>query len=151
MSPSRKSDRSRGLRRSHVSRRHGRIAPRAAPPMFSSPPPAEPSTFAGAPTDAPPARLDPVEHAAPPRGQCRGKGRDPDPHACLHPLVRHIIALEAAGWHVIALRPRSCGDAPPLWRVTIERYDEGASMTLTEADPEVALAELVRYAQADAA
>jgi hypothetical protein len=65
-------------------------------------------------------------------------------------LVRHIIALEAIGWHVVALRPRTTGDEPPLWRVTIERYDQGVSITLTEADPETALAELVRYARADA-
>ena len=43
------------------------------------------------------------------------------------------------------------GHAPALWRVTIQRYDENASMTMVEADPDVALAELVRYAQADAA
>jgi hypothetical protein len=35
--------------------------------------------------------------------------------------------------------------------VTIERYDEGAVMTMVEVEPEVALAELVRYAEADAA
>ncbi len=67
------------------------------------------------------------------------------------PLVRHIVALEALGWHVVGLRPSSSGDEPALWRVTIERYDENASVTMLEADPDVALAELVRYAQADAA
>ena len=77
----------------------------------------------------------------------KGGGRDAHGHA----LVRHIVELEAAGWHVVGLRPRPCGDAPPLWRVTIERYDESATITLTEADPDAALAELVRYAQADAA
>jgi hypothetical protein len=73
-------------------------------------------------------------------------GRAPD--ASL--LVRHVVALEAIGWHVVALRPRTTGDEPPLWRVTIERYDEGASITLIDADPEVALAELIRYVRADA-
>ena len=73
---------------------------------------------------------------------------DQDPDA--PSLVRHIIALEAIGWHVVGLRPSIAGDEPPLWRVTIERTDENASMTATEEDPEVALAELVRYAQADA-
>lgn len=72
------------------------------------------------------------------------KGRDQT-----HSLVGYIVELEAAGWHVIRLRP-SIGDEPVLWRVTIERYDESASMAITEADPDVALAELVRYARADA-
>jgi hypothetical protein len=67
------------------------------------------------------------------------------------PLVRHIVALEAMGWHVVGLRPSITGDEPALWHVTIERYDESASMTMTDVDPDVALAELVRYAQADAA
>lgn len=66
------------------------------------------------------------------------------------PLVRHIIALESIGWRVVGLRPSITGDAPALWRVTIERTDESASMTATEVDPDVALAELVRYTQADA-
>jgi hypothetical protein len=66
-------------------------------------------------------------------------------------LVRYIVELEAIGWHVVGLRPRRTGDEPALWRVTIQRYDENASMTMVEAEPDVALAELVRYAQADAA
>jgi len=66
------------------------------------------------------------------------------------PLVSHIIALEAIGWHVVGLRPSITGDEPALWCVTIERTDENASMTATEEDPDVALAELVRYTQADA-
>ena len=76
------------------------------------------------------------------------KGRNQDPDAL--PLVRHIVELEALGWHVVRLRPSRDGDAPPLWRVTIERYDESATMSLTDADPDIVLAELVRYAQADA-
>jgi hypothetical protein len=64
--------------------------------------------------------------------------------------VRHIVELEAIGWHVIRLRPST--DEPVLWRVTIMRFDEDVTMTMTmtEADPEAALAELIRYAQADA-
>ncbi|HWO21937.1 MAG TPA: hypothetical protein VNO30_24390 [Kofleriaceae bacterium] len=66
-------------------------------------------------------------------------------------LVRHIVELEAVGWRVVGLRPSRTGDEPALWRVTIERYDENASMTVVEAEPDVALAELVRYTRADAA
>jgi hypothetical protein len=66
-------------------------------------------------------------------------------------LVRHIVELEAIGWHVVGLRPSRTDEESALWRVTIERYDENASMTVVEADPDVALAELVRYARADAA
>jgi hypothetical protein len=67
--------------------------------------------------------------------------------------VRHIVALEAAGWHLVGLRTSLAGPEAEtaLWRVTIARFDEDASITVTEADPDVALAELVRYAQADAA
>jgi hypothetical protein len=66
-------------------------------------------------------------------------------------LVRYIVELEAVGWHIVGLRPSRTGDEPALWRVTIERYVENASMSVVEAEPGVALAELVRYAQADAA
>ena len=73
-----------------------------------------------------------------------------DPHA--RSLVRHIVELAAIGWHVVGLRPSRTDDPPAaLWHVTIERFDESATMTLVEADPGVALAELVRYVQADAA
>lgn len=65
-------------------------------------------------------------------------------------LVHHIVTLEAFGWRVVGLRPHATGGEPPLWRVTIERFDESASMTMTEADPAAALAELVRYARVDA-
>lgn len=73
------------------------------------------------------------------------------PQACQ--FVRHIVALEAAGWHLVRLRPSNTGSEAEtaLWRVTIARYDENASITVTEADPDDALAELVRYTQADAA
>ena len=66
------------------------------------------------------------------------------------PLVRHIFALEAVGWRLVGLRPSIDEDGPSLWRATIARYDQSASMTITETDPDVALAELVRYARADA-
>jgi hypothetical protein len=70
-----------------------------------------------------------------------------------HSLARHIVALEAAGWHLVGLRPSITGaDAgAAVWRATIARYDENASISVTDAEPDVALAELVRYAQADAA
>ena len=67
-----------------------------------------------------------------------------------HPLERHVTALEAAGWRIVALRPSSpCGEAA-LWSVAITRADREASMTVSAADPDAALAELVRYASADA-
>lgn len=65
-------------------------------------------------------------------------------------FVRHILTLEAIGWRVVGFLPSVAGDEPALWRVTIERTDEGASMTATDVDPEVALEELVRYTRADA-
>ena len=74
-----------------------------------------------------------------------------DPHAL--PLVRHIFALEALGWHLVRLQPSGTGAEveATLWRATIERHDEGVSMSVTEADPDIALGELLRYAQVDAA
>jgi hypothetical protein len=64
--------------------------------------------------------------------------------------VRHIIALEAFGWRVIQLRPSIVGGEVALWYVAITRVDLDASMTMSATDPDVALAELVRYASADA-
>jgi len=70
------------------------------------------------------------------------------PHVC--PLVRHGIALEAAGWYVVEVRPSST-DALALWRVTIERYDQAMTMTVRdEAKPDDAIADLLRYVQVDA-
>ncbi|HWO22545.1 MAG TPA: hypothetical protein VNO30_27490 [Kofleriaceae bacterium] len=63
---------------------------------------------------------------------------------------RHVAALlelSALGWHVTEIRPGRA--APVLWRVTIRRYDGYASITLTEADPDAALDELLRYAAVD--
>jgi hypothetical protein len=89
-------------------------------------------------------------HVAERHGAALTRARRPlDPLA--RPHVVAIVALEAIGWHVVGLRPASTGDEPTLWRVTIERYDESTSITTIEADPDVALAELVRYVQADAA
>src|SRR5690606_26783417 len=81
--------------------------------------------------------------------ECTVNDRGQDAHAC--PLVHHIVVLEAFGWHVIGLRTHRIGDEPALWCAVIERHDESAMMTMTDADPGVALAELVRYAKADAA
>lgn len=66
------------------------------------------------------------------------------------PLVRHIIELEALGWHVTQLRPWVADDEPPIWRVEIARFDLEASMSASAVVPEDALAELLRYASADA-
>ena len=66
------------------------------------------------------------------------------------PLVRHLVALEAAGWCVVELRPLiDCGETA-LWRAAITRVDLDASMAVSAVDPDAALAELVRYASADA-
>jgi hypothetical protein len=81
------------------------------------------------PKAAPAARLPP--------GECR-------------PLVRHLTALEAVGWRVVELRPLLACGAPALWRAAITRVDLDASMTVSATDPDAALAELVRYASADA-
>jgi hypothetical protein len=76
----------------------------------------------------------------------RSRGQDVRHRA--HAYARHITALEAAGWRLVGLRPDVTGAA--LWRARSERYDESASISVTEADPDAALAELVRYAQVDA-
>ena len=70
-----------------------------------------------------------------------------EPARC--PLERHIMALEVIGWRVVRLRPSITDGEATLWSVTIRRYDE--NVTMTEAHPDTALAELVRYARADAA
>ncbi len=75
--------------------------------------------------------------------------RRPDPPA--RPHVATIVTLGAIGWYVTEIRPDIDRDAPVLWHVTITRYDKNLSITLAEADPDVALEELARYAAADAA
>lgn len=89
-------------------------------------------------TDTVPAEIVEIEHAFPSKQ---------DPSAL--PLMRDILALEDVGWHIVELRPSST-DELALWRVKIERYDEHSTMTMTEADPGAALAELLRYVQVDA-
>ncbi|HWO18412.1 MAG TPA: hypothetical protein VNO30_06535 [Kofleriaceae bacterium] len=64
-------------------------------------------------------------------------------------LERDVVTLEAMGWHVVELRPR-CADSVVLWRVAIERYDKTMTMAISHAaDPDSAVAELVRYVQVD--
>jgi hypothetical protein len=65
----------------------------------------------------------------------------------VRPYLATLSALGAIGWHVTEIRPDR--DEPVLWHVTITRYDGNLSITLTDADPDVALAELARYASAD--
>jgi hypothetical protein len=80
-------------------------------------------------------------------GRCCVEGMEPDPRAL--PLVRHILAIEDAGWHVVELRPNGT-DELAVWHVKIERYDENATMTMADGDLEAALEELLRYVQVDA-
>ena len=75
------------------------------------------------------------------------KRGDLDPDA--RPLVRHILALDRAGWRVVEIRPDITGGGAELWHTTVMRRDGDMSMTVTAADPEVALSELLRYAQVD--
>jgi hypothetical protein len=67
---------------------------------------------------------------------------DPRPH------VATLLELAALGWYVTAIRPDLSETV--LWRVTIVRYDLSAWITATDADPDDALDELIRYAAADA-
>ena len=96
--------------------------------------------------------------AAPPAGDaasndarpaCKAaRSDDRAPRGCS--LVRHGITLEAAGWHLVEVRP-SGTDELALWRVTVERYDQAMAMSLRDAaDPDAAIEELIRYAQVDA-
>jgi hypothetical protein len=66
---------------------------------------------------------------------------DPRPH------VAALITLGALGWYVTAIRPDRT--QPVLWRVTIERFDGYASISVKEADPDDALDEVLRYAAID--
>ena len=72
-----------------------------------------------------------------------------EPHS--QPLVHHIVALAAAGWHVVELRPSLSSGQAALWHVAIARFDLAVKLSATEADPDAALAELARYASTDAA
>jgi hypothetical protein len=136
MSPSRKSAGPGSPRARHTRRRHGPITPTAPTdlqPTVPVPPPAPPPTEAVA-GDPLRSEDDATCVALPPEKQVAWV---------------EVVALEAAGWHVVELRP-SGTDELALWRVTIQRYDANMTMTLQEADPDVALEELVRYVQVDA-
>lgn len=65
-------------------------------------------------------------------------------------IVSHLVALDALGWRVVEFRPSFIDGEVSIWRVTAERVDFDASMRMMAADPAGALAELVRYASADA-
>ncbi len=67
----------------------------------------------------------------------------------VRPHVAVLGALDQLGWRVTELRP-STDHGSALWIVSIERTDFGARMTVTDADPDVALEELARYASVDA-
>ena len=69
----------------------------------------------------------------------------PDPR----PYVTLLLELASLGWFVTKISPDL--EAPRvLWRITIVRYDVAASITVTDADPDDVLAELLRYASIDA-
>jgi hypothetical protein len=89
--------------------------------------------------------------ARPSRQEESGAGAAASPPPVAGSLARHVLALEALGWRVIELRPsRIRGGEVALWRVAILRVDLDASMTVTSSDPLAGLAELARYASADA-
>jgi hypothetical protein len=67
------------------------------------------------------------------------------------PHVRDIVALQRAGWRVVEIRPDIISDTAALWHTTIERRDGDVSITVTAADFDDGLEELVRYALAAAA
>ena len=93
--------------------------------------------------------MSPSKKSAVPRGVRKSHAlRRHDPRTA--PLVHHITALEAIGWRVVELRPAPSSGDPSRWHVAITRVDFDARMTATAAEPGVALAELVRYASADA-
>lgn len=66
------------------------------------------------------------------------------------PHVRLIAELAAIGWRITELRPERLDGRVVLWRVAIVRVDDVATMTACASDPDVALAELVRYTAPDA-
>jgi len=65
-------------------------------------------------------------------------------------IVGHVIALDALGWRITEIRPGLINGDVSLWRVTAERVDLDASINMAAANPASALAEIVRYASADA-
>lgn len=66
------------------------------------------------------------------------------------PYMRLIAELAAIGWRITELRPERLDGRVVLWHVAIVRVDDVATMTACASDPDVALAELVRYTAADA-
>lgn len=64
--------------------------------------------------------------------------------------VRLIAELAAIGWRITELGPERLDGRVVLWHVAIARVDDVATMTACASDPDVALAELVRYTAADA-
>ena len=72
----------------------------------------------------------------------------PPPHE--RSAFGHIVTLESLGWRVVEIRPALTGGEAALWRVKITRFDLDATMSVSAAKPDLALAELVRYASADA-
>ena len=126
----------RGPHGCHTRCRHGFAAAPAGRPAVP------PSTDSAAEVP-PPESFDDLAGCS---GWCCMEGMEQAPRAL--PLVRHILAIEAAGWHVVELRPNSTGELA-VWHVKIERYDEDATMTLADGDLEAALEELLRYVQVD--
>ena len=74
--------------------------------------------------------------------------RGREPHVRRH--VRDLVALQRAGWRVVEIRPDIISGTGALWYTTIERCDGDVSITVTAADFDDGLEELVRYAQAAA-
>jgi hypothetical protein len=105
---------------------------------------------ADAASTAPPLRSDDASASPEPTGEASKAGPTLDraPHLCS--MASHGLALDAAGWKVIEVRPSSTAPLV-LWRVTIERYDQAMTMTLRDtSNPDVAIEELLRYVQVDA-
>jgi hypothetical protein len=65
-------------------------------------------------------------------------------------LIADIAELAAIGWRITELRPERLDGRVVLWHVAIVRVDDVATMTACASDPDVALAELVRYTAPDA-
>jgi len=85
----------------------------------------------------------PTKSAPPPPSGPHATAADSRPH------LAALLTLAALGWYVIEIRPDRT--RPVLWHVTIKRFDEYASITVTEVDPDEALDELIRYAAVDGA
>jgi hypothetical protein len=71
----------------------------------------------------------------------------PDRTTDARPHIAAMRELAVLGWHVTEIRPDR--EPPVLWSVSIRRYDGNVEMTISEADPDAALDELLHYAAAD--